>query len=133
MVGCYMADCFLFVMYSDNVMERHASIELFVKELRRYIDLRVQRMRIVLVQKFVYLLAILVFACILAVFGVIAICYLSYSFVHLLQIYVGASVAYFVVAVLMLLVVALFYWQRRCWLLDPIARVMTRILIDDDE
>lgn len=114
-------------------MERHASIDLFVKELRRYIDLRMQRMRIVLVQKFVYLLAILVFACILAVFGVIAICYLSYSFVHLLQIYVGTSVAYFVVAVLMLLVVALFYWQRRCWLLDPIARVMTRILIDDDE
>lgn len=114
-------------------MERHTSIELLVAELRHYYNLRLQQVRIVLVQKFVYLLAMLAFACVLALFGVIAICYLSYSFVHLLQIYVGATVAYFLVAVLMMLVVALFYLRRRAWLLDPIARVMTRILIDDDE
>lgn len=73
------------------------------------------------------------FVCIATLFIAIAICYLSYSFVHLLQIFVGAIAAHAIVATTLLLAVWLLYRQRRDWILDPIARVMTRILIDDDE
>ena len=114
-------------------MEHRVSVEDLFKELRRYLDLRLQRLKIIVVEKSVYLLAIAVFVCIAALFIAIAICYLSYSFVHLLQIYVGAIAAHAIVAVLLLLVVVLLYRQRRCWILDPMARIMTRILIDDEE
>ena len=114
-------------------MEHRVSVEDLFKELRRYLDLRLQRLKIIVVENSVYLLAIAVFVCIAALFIAIAICYLSYSFVHLLQIYVGAIAAHAIVAILLLLVVVLLYRQRRCWILDPIARIMTRILIDDEE
>lgn len=114
-------------------MEHRSSIEELVSELRRYVDLRVQRTKFIVVEKCVYLLAILAFVGIATLFIGIAICYLSYSFVHLLQIYVGAIVAHVLVALVLLLVVLLLYRQRRDWILDPIARVMTRLLIDDEE
>lgn len=114
-------------------MEHRSSIEVLIKELRRYVNLRVQRTKFIVVEKCVYLLAIMAFVCIATLFIAIAICYLSYSFVHLLQIFVGAIAAHAIVAMALLLAVWLLYRQRRDWILDPIARVMTRILIDDDE
>ena len=114
-------------------MEHRSSIEELISELRCYVNLRMQRTKFVIVEKCVYLLAILAFVCMAALFIAIAICYLSYSFVHLLQIFVGAIAAYAIVAVTLLLAVLLLYRQRREWILDPIARVMTRILIDDEE
>lgn len=114
-------------------MEHRSSIEVLIKELQRYVNLRVQRTKFIVVEKCVYLLAIMAFVCIATLFIAIAICYLSYSFVHLLQIFVGAIAAHAIVAMTLLLAVWLLYRQRRYWILDPIARVMTRILIDDDE
>lgn len=114
-------------------MEQRSSIEVLFKELRRYIDLRVQRTKFIVVEKCVYLLAALAFVCIATLFIAIAICYLSYSFVHLLQIFVGAIVAHAIVALVLLIAVWLLYRQRHDWILDPMARVMTRVLIDDEE
>ncbi|MBO7318118.1 MAG: hypothetical protein J6U43_05295 [Bacteroidales bacterium] len=114
-------------------MEQRLSVEELFKELRHYVDLRLQRLKIIVVEKFVYLLAIVAFVCIALLFVCIAICYFSYSFVHLLQFYVGAIVAHLLVGGIMLLAVVLLYWQRRRWILDPIARVMTRVFIDDKE
>ena len=114
-------------------MEHRVSVENLYNELRRYVELRLQRLKIVAVEKCVYLLAVVAFAMIAALFVVIAICYFSFSFVHLLQIYVGAIAAYALVAIILLCMVLLLYWQRRRWILDPIARMMIRILIDDEE
>ena len=114
-------------------MEHRSSIEELISELRRYVNLRMQRTKFVIVEKCVYLLAILAFVCMTALFIAIAICYLSYSFVHLLQIYMGAIAAHATIAVVLLLIVMLLYRQRRCWILDPMARLLSRILIDDEE
>ena len=114
-------------------MEHRSSIEELISELRCYVNLRMQRTKFVIVEKCVYLLAILAFVCMAALFIAIAICYLSYSFVHLLQIYMGAIAAHATVAVVLLLIVMLLYRQRRCWILDPMARLLSRILIDDEE
>lgn len=117
----------------DGKMDGRSLMEVFVDELRQYFDLRLQHVKIIVVEKFVYLLALVAFACISALFVTIAICYFSYSFVHLLQFYVGTIAAHALVAVILLLIVVVIYWQRRRWLLDPIARIMIRVLIDDEE
>ncbi|MBR3951947.1 MAG: hypothetical protein IKJ79_08620 [Bacteroidaceae bacterium] len=45
----------------------------------------------------------------------------------------GAIAAHATIAVVLLLIVMLLYRQRRCWILDPMARLLSRILIDDEE
>ena len=114
-------------------MEDRLSIDTLFRELRRYAHMRLHHARVLAVEKCAYLLAILAFACIAGLFIAIAICYLSYSFVHLLQIYMGAIAAHATVAVVLLLIVMLLYRQRRCWILDPMARLLSHILIDDEE
>ena len=114
-------------------MEHRVSVENLFNELRRYAELRLQCLKIIVVEKCVYLLAVVAFAMVAALFVAIAICYFSFSFVHLLQIYVGAIAAHALVAVVLLCVVVLLYWRRRRLILDPIARLMTRILIDDED
>ena len=55
-------------------MDGRSLVEVLVDELRQYFDLRLQHIKIIVVEKFVYLLALVAFACISALFVTIAIC-----------------------------------------------------------
>lgn len=114
-------------------MQQYPDKETLIKELRRYIDLRMRHVRLAIVEKITFILAMTAFASLAMLLIGFAICYFSNSFVLLLQFYVNSVCANALVAVALIAVVILIYWQRKRWLLDPISRIITRTMIDNEE
>ena len=113
-------------------MEEQSSTEALITELKHYIDLRLQHLKILGTEKLVYIIAAVAFIAIALIFGIMAICYFSLSLVHLLRIYVGTIGAYSIMGAAALIIVVLTYVWRKQWLLNPITRVLARGILDDD-
>lgn len=114
-------------------MEELSSVETLIIELKRYIDLRIRHIKILGTEKLSYIIAAVIFITISAIFGIIAICYFSLSLVHLLRIYVGTIGAYAIMGAAALIIVVLVYVWRKQWLLNPIARILARCILDDND
>lgn len=114
-------------------MEDSATVEQLIAELKRYVDLRMQHLKIIGTEKLSYILAALIFIVLAAIFGIMAICYFSLSLVYLLRIYVGIIGAYAIMGAVALVVVLLLYMLRKQWLLNPIVRLLARNMIDNEQ
>ena len=113
-------------------MEKPSTTEILLAELRHYIDLRLQHIKYLGTEKLSYIVAALIFIITMIIFGSIVVCYFSQSLLHLLQIYVGTPAAYAIVGAAALLTIAIIYWQRKRWILNPITLTLYRIFIDND-
>lgn len=113
-------------------MEDPAKVEGLIVELKRYVDLRLQHIKILTTQKLSYIIGAAIFLVIAAIFGIMAICYFSLSLVYLLRIYVGTVGAYAIMGAVALIIILLVYLLRKQWLLNPIVRILARNILDDD-
>lgn len=113
-------------------MDEQSSVEKLIIELKRYVDLRILHIKFLGTEKLSYFIATAIFMTIAAIFGIIAICYFSLSLVHLLRIYVGTIGAYAIMGAVALLIIVLIYVWRKQLLLNPITRILTRSMLNDD-
>lgn len=107
-------------------------MESLIHEVHHYAQLLLLRGRFLATAHLSYIIAAVVFAIIVVPIIVLAICYFSFSLLHLLLICLSPVMAYAIVGVILLLVVALLYLWRKPMLLNPITRIIARMILDND-
>ena len=114
-------------------MDKHTSLGQLVVELRRYAHLLLVRGRFLAVARLSYLIAAVAFVIIVVPIVVAAICYFSFSLLHLLLICLSPAMAHALVGVTLLLVALLVYVCRKWLLLNPITRMIALVMLDDND
>ena len=114
-------------------MDKYTSLGQLVVELRHYAHLLLVRGRFLAVARLSYLIAAVAFVIIVVPIVVAAICYFSFSLLHLLLICLSPAMAHALVGVTLLLVALLVYACRKWLLLNPITRMIALVMLDDND
>lgn len=114
-------------------MSQPSSIDTLLETLKHYLHLRVEQVKYLGTEKLSIILAASVFLVVAILLAVIAVCYFSVALLHLLQSCVGLVWASVIMGVAMLLLLGLVYLMRRRWILNPIARFLSRVLLEDKD
>lgn len=114
-------------------MAESSSVDALIETVKRYLHLRVEQVKFLGTEKLSIILAAMVFLMVTILLAVIAVCYFSVALLQLLQSCVGIVWAGVIMGVVMLLLIGLVYMMRRRWILDPIARFLSRVLLDDKD
>ena len=114
-------------------MTQQSSTDKVIDTLKRYVGLRIEHAKFLGAEKLSIILSASVFLIIAILLGIIALCYFSLAAVHFLEIYVGIIGAFAIAGGVMLLLILLLYRQRSSWILDPIARFLSRVLLNDND
>ena len=114
-------------------MAESSSVDALIETVKRYLHLRIEQVKFLGTEKLSIILAAMVFLMVTILLAVIAVCYFSVALLQLLQSCVGIVWAGVIMGVVMLLLIGLVYMMRRRWILDPIARFLSRVLLDDKD
>ena len=114
-------------------MAESSSVDALIETVKRYLHLRIEQVKFLGTEKLSIILAAMVFLMVTILLAVIAVCYFSVARLKLLQSCVVIVWAGVIMGVVMLLLIGLVYMMRRRWILDPIARFLSRVLLDDKD
>ncbi len=114
-------------------MAESSSVDALIETVKRYLHLRIEQVKFLGTEKLSIILAAMIFLMVTILLAVIAVCYFSVALLQLLQSCVGIVWAGVIMGVVMLLLIGLVYMMRRRWILDPIARFLSRVLLDDKD
>ena len=114
-------------------MAESSSVDALIETVKRYLHLRIEQVKFLGTEKLSIILAAMVFLMVTILLAVIAVCYFSVALLQLLQSCVGIVWAGVIMGVVMLLLIVLVNMMRRRWILDPIARFLSRVLLDDKD
>lgn len=110
------------------------TISQLIAEIKRYVELRAECMRIDFVSKMATLLAATLLCGIVAALGMIAILLLSLWAVSFLEDYVGGETcAYALVAAFYLLAAFVIYLRRKTWIEAPVANFLGKLFLGDPD
>lgn len=114
-------------------MAQSSSVDALIETIKRYLHLRIEQVKFLGTEKLSIILAASVFLMVSILLAVIAVCYFSVALLQLLQSCVGLVWASVIMGLVMLLLMGLIYLMRKRWILDPIARFLSRVLLDDKD
>lgn len=114
-------------------MAQPSSVDALIETIKRYLHLRIEQVKFFGTEKLSVILAASVFLMVTILLAVIAVCYFSVALLQLLQSCVGLVWASVIMGVVMLLLICLVYLMRKRWILNPIARFLSRVLLDDKD
>ena len=112
---------------SDKNVE---SIAQLIEVLKRYVGLQKEYLKLDVIEKVVRLVSALTLAIVFIMLGVAVLFYLSFAIVHWLEPLTGLGLAYFLMAMLFLLLLILVYVQRKAWIERPLMRFLADILLN---
>ena len=108
------------------------SLESLVKEIKKYIELQGQYIKLDIVEKLTVLLSTLILILILIVLGMMALFYFSFMLVYALEPVVGSLIgAYAVIGGVILLLGAAVYRMRKQWIFQPIVNFLAKLFLED--
>ena len=108
------------------------NLESLVKEIKKYIELQGQYIKLDIVEKLTVLLSTLILILILIVLGMMALFYFSFMLVYALEPVVGSlSGAYAVIGGVILLLGAAVYRMRKQWIFRPIVNFLAKLFLED--
>lgn len=111
---------------SDRNVENIAQL---IEVLKRYVGLQKEYLKLDVIEKVVRLVSALALAIIFIMLGVAVLFYLSFAVVHWLEPLTGLGLAYFLMAMLFLLLLILVYAKRTAWIERPLMRFLADILL----
>lgn len=114
------------MLSSDKNVE---SIAQLVEVLKNYIGLQKEYVKLDVIEKVVQLLTALAVAIVFIILGVAVLFYLSFAVVHWLEPLTGLALAYFLVAMLFLVLIMLVFAKRKAWIQRPLVRFLSSILL----
>lgn len=99
----------------------------------RCVRSRVRYLRFWGVEKLGVLFTTIIETIIFFILGSIAVCYLSLSLVHLLEIWLGIVWSYAIMGIVVLLIAGVIYMLRHRLILDPITRLLAGMLFTQED
>ena len=102
-----------------------------LKDVKKYIDLNIDYLKVVGTEKLAIILSSIAVVAAVMILGGIAIFYISFSGVYLIEAWVGSeSLAYLIVGFIMLILLAIVYALRMKLIVNPIARFVSKLFLD---
>ena len=112
---------------SDKSVETIAQL---IEVLKNYIGLQKEYVKLDVIDKVVRLVTALALAIVFILLGVAVLLYLSFAIVHWLEPITGLGMAYFIVAVIHLLLLIMVVVFRKAWIERPLVRWLASMLLN---
>lgn len=101
-------------------------------EVKKYIDLQKDFVKLDITHKLTILLSTLILILVLIVLGMIALLYLSFTLVYILEPHVGGlTISYAIITGGILLMGILIYGLRKRLIIQPLANFLVNLLLND--
>ena len=101
-------------------------------EVKKYIDLQKDYVKLDITHKLTILLSTLILILVLSVLGVIALLYLSFTLVYILEPHVGGlTISYAIITGGILLMGILIYGLRKRLIIQPLTNFLVNLLLND--
>ena len=102
-----------------------------LNDVKKYIDLNIDYLKVAGTEKLAIILSSIAVVAAVMILGGIALFYISFSGVYLIESWVGSeSLAYLVVGLIMLILLAIVYAFRMKLIVNPIARFVSKLFLD---
>lgn len=115
------------MLSSDKNVENIAQL---VEVLKNYIGLQKEYVKLDVIDKVVKLVTALTIAIVFIILGVAVLFYLSFAIVHWLEPLTGLGLAYFLIAMLFLVLIILVCVYRKAWIERPLVRFLADTLLN---
>ncbi|MBQ6405713.1 MAG: phage holin family protein [Prevotella sp.] len=115
------------MLSSDKNVENIAQL---VEVLKNYIGLQKEYVKLDVIDKVVKLVTALTIAIVSIILGVAVLFYLSFAIVHWLEPLTGLGLAYFLIAMLFLVLIILVCVYRKAWIERPLVRFLADTLLN---
>ena len=108
------------------------NLEALFKEIRKYIELQGQYLKLDLVEKLTILLSTLILILLLVILGMMALFYFSFMLVYAIAPLVGSLIGgYAVIGGIVLILALLIYQKRKQLIFQPMVNFLARLFLDD--
>ncbi|WP_300728513.1 phage holin family protein [uncultured Bacteroides sp.] len=102
------------------------------KEIKRYVELQGQYVKLDLVEKLTILLSTLIVILLVIILCMMALFYFSFMLVYVLEAYVGSLIAsYAIIGGVILLLAGIIYYYRKQWIFKPMVNFLAKLFLDD--
>ena len=115
------------MLSSDKNVE---SIAQLVESVKSYVGLQGEYLKLDVIQKIVRLVTALTLTIVLLLLGIAFLFYLSFACVYWLEPLTGTALAFFLVALVFLLLLVMVYLKRTTWIERPLVRFLTEVLLN---
>ena len=115
------------MLSSDKNVENIAQL---VEVLKNYIGLQKEYVKLDVIDKVVKLVTALTIAIVFIILGIAVLFYLSFAIVHWLEPLTGLGLAYFLIAMLFLVLIILVCVYRKAWIERPLVRFLADTLLN---
>lgn len=96
---------------------------------QEWLKLQIEYSKYTLAEKITILLSTLALGAVCLLLSIVALILLSFALVHVFELFIPSGFAYLSVAGILLLLVLIVYLLRKPLLLNPIARLISRLII----
>lgn len=108
------------------------NLEALFKEIRKYIELQGQYLKLDLVEKLTILLSTLILILLLVILGMMALFYFSFMLVYAIAPLVGSLIGgYAVIGGIVLILALLIYQKRKQLIFQPMVNFLARLFLDE--
>lgn len=108
------------------------SLEQLYIELKKYVSLQKEYVRLELVEKLTILFSGLILTLILITLGMMALFYFSFTMAYILAPHVGGlTISYAIITLFILLLVLCIYLLRKRLIVKPLVRFLTKLFMND--
>lgn len=102
------------------------------KEIKRYIELQGQYIKLDLVEKLTILLSTLILILLMIILCMTAFFYFSFMLVYVLADYIGSIIAsYAIIGALVLLIAGIIYYYRKPLIFQPMVNFLAKLFLDE--
>lgn len=113
-------------MSSDKNVE---SIAQLVESVKNYVGLQGEYLKFNAVEKIVRLTTALTLTIVFIILGVAILFYLSFALIYAIAPLTGTALAFFIMAVLFLILLIVVFIKRKSWIERPLVRFLSEILL----
>ena len=109
------------------------NLEALFKEVKKYINLQGQYLKLELVEKLTILLSTLILVFVLGMLGIMALFYFSFMLVYALDSFTNSLIAsYAIIGGGLLIIAFIIYKMRQTLIFQPMVNFLAKLVLDED-
>ena len=118
----------------NNSMSHTDNLQLLWKEIKNYLELQKQYLMMDTAEKLTVLLSAVAIAVLCMTLGAMALFFLLFAMASWIGHIVGSTfVGFLIMGALLLLLMAIVYFARKRWIIQPLSRLVVGLFIRDEE
>ena len=109
------------------------NLEALFKEIKKYIELQGQYIKLDLVEKLTILISTLILICILIVLGMTALFYFSFMLVYTIDSFVNNIIASYAIIGCCILIIGIVIYLRKKIIFQPMVNFLAKLFLEDKD